>query len=369
MNSTKNDGRLSPYHWQIVFDGVRELVCLLDPDFRVITINKATEDFLNKSASEVVGMRCWELFHGDCSPHLHCPACKLQPIHKRTELDFPEGDRWLKVTLDPFYNSSGVQAGILHIIRDITEQKQLENSLAVKAQELQKENTAKDNFLSVLAHDLRSPFHVLINLSNILFEDEQLMEEHERLKYSRMLNIEIKRVYGLLEDLLLWSNIKRGNSVLDIKQNDIKESILNCIYTLNRFANEKEIALIHPDTGTILAEYDENMLSSAIRNIVSNAIKFTPRGGSVQVSAAKEDQKLLISIADSGVGMSPEQVALFNSSGHLPTTSGTENEKGSGLGLKLSFEFVRQHNGTIKISSSPNSGTVFVITIPLQQKS
>lgn len=362
----KNNG-LSSVQWQAVFDGVKEYISLIDTDYRIITINKATEVFLQKTASEVTGLHCWEVFHNDGHPQINCPACKICPVHERTELVFQEGSHWFNVSLDPYYDSQGLQAGILHIIRDITAQKQSEIALKEKQLELQKSNESKESLFSIIAHDLRGPFHALLNISKILSTEGEDLTKEEHVRFSETLHFEIEQVYKLLEDLLLWGNIKKGATIMVPEQNDIKATILTCINVERPVADAKGIQFDTRDVNSLLAEYDDNMISCVIRNLLHNAIKFTPRGGKITVSSTIEEFYLQICVKDSGIGVSEQKIKSIETTLLNESTVGTENEKGRGLGLKLVYEFIKLHHGSISIKSEPNKGSIFVVRLPIEQ--
>ncbi|MBI2417802.1 MAG: PAS domain-containing sensor histidine kinase [Ignavibacteriales bacterium] len=342
MKTIQKSSGLSSVQWQAVFDGVKEYICLIDTDYRIITINRATEIFLQKTASEVTGLHCWEVFHNDGHPRINCPACKMCPVHERTEMVFQEGSHWFNVSLDPYYDNQGLQAGILHIIRDITALKLSEIALKEKQLELQKSNESKESLFSIIAHDLRGPFHALLNISKILSTEDEDLTKEEHVRFSETLHFEIEQVYKLLEDLLLWGNIKKGATVMDPEQNDIKATILTCINVERPVADSKGIQFDTRDVNSLLAE--KITLSS---NIVESFLQ--------------------IRVQDSGIGVSGDKLKSIETTLLNESTDGTENEKGRGLGLKLVCEFIKLHHGNISIQSEPNKGSIFVVTLPVEQ--
>lgn len=245
----------------------------------------------------------------------------------------------------------------------ISRMKEDECRIRQYAQELQELNTTKDRFFSIIAHDLRSPFNGIINLSRILMDSSGKSDMAEISEYVTLIHESGKSVYTLLENLLEWSRIQMEK--VEFKPETlVLEDVLNqTLHLIKDQAVNKNIAIEH-FLNAVKVYADENMLASILRNLISNAVKFTPRNGTVTIRARDNEHQVEISVIDTGTGIAPElQGRLFKLSDNV-TVQGTEGEKGSGLGLLLCREFVEAHEGTIRIESEKGKGSAFIFTLP-----
>ena len=225
---------------------------------------------------------------------------------------------------------------------------------------------ARDKFFSIIAHDLRNPVQNLILSSDLLRYSYDSFDEAERKDYIQKFNNGANQISLLLETLLDWSRVQRGTMELYREKIDINALAADIIDLLKEHAIKKNITVscqIQPNT---YAYADKNMIGTVMRNLVSNAVKFTNPGGEVKIIAntASTDNLIEITVSDNGVGIEPEDIdGLFRIDVHKKTL-GTANEKGTGLGLILCKEFVEKNNGTIKVKSTPGQGSDFTFTLP-----
>jgi len=231
--------------------------------------------------------------------------------------------------------------------------------------ELKEANATKDKFFSIIAHDLKNPFNALIGFSEILMENQKNMEPQEVDELIQMLNNASHQAYKLLEDLLMWSKAQQGK-IAFIPQKIIVSDIFDEIQSnLENVAAKKSIFIKFDDSTDTVLYADSNMLKTILRNLISNAIKFSSRGSEVRVQIEKEDEFARITVSDNGTGISEINLdRLWQLSGQF-TTKGTENEEGTGLGLVLCKEFVDKHGGKIWAESKLGKGSNFMFTIPL----
>ena len=232
------------------------------------------------------------------------------------------------------------------------------------AEGLTESNATKDKFFSIIAHDLRNPFNHILGFTNLLQSNFDQYNSEEIKRMIDMLNRSANTTYGLLENLLLWANSQRGKINFSPSNINLFDIVATESENLKDIAHSKQISVINKVPVDFQLFADENMLKTIIRNLISNALKFTPKTGSVVINAAKVPEGNKITVSDTGIGMSAEIVAkLFKIQEHI-TTKGTENEKGSGLGLILCQEFVNQHKGKIYAESTPGKGSDFIIVLP-----
>lgn len=236
--------------------------------------------------------------------------------------------------------------------------------LELKNNELEKSNKTKDKLMSIIAHDLVNPFNSLIGMSDLLMKRSEKLDAATRRQYTELINNSAQSAFDLLQNLLAWARSQTGRIKQVPEYLDLK-TIIQEIINLN-MANlgAKSIHVKSACPGNVKVWGDREMISTILRNLVNNSIKFVPSGGDISISARKENGKVRIEIKDNGVGMSPEKVKEILSSDELDPTTGTGGEKGSGIGLNLCKEFIRQHGGKLEIQSEEGKGSTFSFTLP-----
>jgi len=231
--------------------------------------------------------------------------------------------------------------------------------------QLRELNATKDKLFSIIAHDLRSPFNGILGFSELLIENVNEFETAETEKYLGIINSSAKNTLVLLDNLLDWAKTQTGQINFNPEKLILSSIIHEVIETSNSMAKIKGISLNYIKSDKIEAFADENMLKIVLRNLISNAIKFTKVGGKIRVYAISKQGRVEITISDNGVGMNDEtQNSLFSLETN-ETTMGTANEKGSGLGLVLCKEFVEKLGGNIWVESEEGKGSNFKFTLPL----
>jgi PAS domain S-box-containing protein len=252
------------------------------------------------------------------------------------------------------------------LIVDITERMMAEVEIKQKNEELVKLNATKDKFFSIIAHDLRSPFNGFLGLTKVMAEELPSLTMSEVQQIAVAMSKSAANLYRLLENLLEWSQIQRGVFPFNPEVFQLGIVVGGSIDMIHESAKNKDITIATDSTGGLEVFADRNMIQTIIRNIVSNAIKYTPKGGKVQVSVKTSDDKNVeISIRDSGIGMS--QILIDNLFRIDVKTNrlGTEGEPSTGLGLLLCKEFVEKQGGKIWVESETGKGSTFSFSIPL----
>jgi PAS domain S-box-containing protein len=249
-------------------------------------------------------------------------------------------------------------------MRDITDRKQVEDRLLKLNQQLNDLNATKDKLLSIVAHDLKNPFNSILGFSNLLCQNVRVYDIEKTEKFLDCINSSTKHTLTLLDNLLLWAKSQTGQLSFDPKPILIHEIIRETIEALKSSAKIKNINLNSFQSGDTHINADSNMIHTVLRNLVTNAIKFTNPGGKIDVFAIGESGQIEITVKDDGVGMKEEiREKLFKMESYL-TTVGTSNEKGSGLGLILCQEFIQNHGGRIWVESEVGKGSEFHIILP-----
>jgi PAS domain S-box-containing protein len=287
----------------------------------------------------------------------------LSKEEKETHHDRP--DSWVSTVKLPLRDKEENIIGTFGISRDITGHKLAEEEIRLKNELLQALNAEKDKFFSIIAHDLRSPLSAFVAATQILAEDIQTMNMEEIKDITVNMKTSASNIYILLENLLEWSRLRRGGMDFVPEKLNLKEKIEACIDVLSESARKKRIGLIFSVPDELVAFIDNHMFDAVIRNLVSNAIKFTPAGGKVNVTAGyNNEHSIEVIISDSGIGMTPELKNKLFMISEKTNRNGTEGELSTGLGLLLCKEFIEKHGGKIWVESEVGKGSVFSFTIP-----
>ena len=230
--------------------------------------------------------------------------------------------------------------------------------------QLEKLNSDKNRFISILAHDLRSPFSVLLGFSDLLSTKirEYTIDEIEvQLNYIHESAI---RIYNLLEDILIWIRSQSGKLPFNPQKLNLSTICTKDIENLKLIANNKNIKINYAFWNDLFVYADKNMLNTILRNLVSNAIKYTNFGGKIDIYAEQNKTHVTITVSDNGVGIDSETMAKLFEISQIQTTEGTAKEKGTGLGLLICKEFVEINGGKIWVTSTLGKGSDFKFTVP-----
>jgi len=233
--------------------------------------------------------------------------------------------------------------------------------------QLEELNLSKDKFFSIIAHDLKNPFNALIGFTDMLITEFDELDNNEKIELLHLTNKASQDTFELLENLLQWSRKQTGSLKFQPEIVDIYTIVQKTVNLLQGNASQKKIFLISEVKQNSIAFCDAQMINTVIRNLITNAIKFTSEGGSVTISCEflASINKLQIEVKDTGVGMSENDMKkLFKIDVKL-TTTGTNNETGTGLGLILCKEFVEVNGGRIFVESIMNEGSTFKFTLPV----
>lgn len=231
--------------------------------------------------------------------------------------------------------------------------------------QLEKINTDKDRFITVLGHDLRSPFNILLGYSEVLSEDIHKLDIDEIEKQVNYLKKAAHNTYNLLEDILLWARTQSEKIPFNPQKISFADICKNIFETLIPNANAKKITIDYPAADGITVFADINMLKTIMRNLVSNAIKYTNNYGAIKISANENSGNVIISVSDNGIGIAPGNMKKLFDLSQVFTTKGTSAETGTGLGLIICKEFVEKHGGKIWVESELGKGSKFMFTLPI----
>lgn len=243
-----------------------------------------------------------------------------------------------------------------------------DNEELIKAnRELQEANSLREKFLSIIGHDLKNPFNSVLGLTSLLVEEWESIPESEKKYIINEVNGTGNTLYELMDNLLLWA--KNQNQAIKIHQEvfDLNETIIDVYELFRNQASFKEIKLQMEIGETNMVFADPNMINTVVRNLVSNAIKFTRKGGKILIELKELPDEVEFSISDNGKGILPEDLKRILDDKSSHTTKGTANETGTGLGLLLVKDFIRQNKGIFWVDSKPGVGSQFCFKLPISE--
>lgn len=264
---------------------------------------------------------------------------------------------WIRDFGRPFFDLDNTFLGYIGSCYDITENKNIELELI----EL---NTTKDKFFSIIAHDLKSPFNSVIGLSNHLVENIKNNNIEEIGLYGNLIIKSANKAMDLLMNLMEWSRSQTGKMEFNPEYIDLAACTKKIIHLYDDIAGQKSITIKNTLPHNLFVFADNAMISTILRNLISNAIKFTMPGGEIIISAIKKQNEIVFSVSDSGVGISKNSIQRLFRIDQSYSTTGTNKESGTGLGLILCKDFVEKHNGRIWVESEERKGTTFYFTLP-----
>jgi PAS domain S-box-containing protein len=271
---------------------------------------------------------------------------------------------WDSTTISPIYNESGEMIKFIAIKEDITEKKQQQVILQKSEKRLHELNATKDKFFSIIAHDLMNPFNAMMGFTNLMIESIHSKEYNLSLNYASIIDQSSKRIYELLQNLLIWSKSQSGIITINPSPVKVIELIMNSTNVLRSLAKKKnidfEILIDEKDTVCV----DQNMIETVLRNMITNAIKFSNANDKIKISVRNFGDHLLFSISDNGIGMNEMTVKELFRLEKSSSPNKVKNEIGTGLGMIISHEFISLHKGKIWVESELGKGSNFYFTIP-----
>lgn len=285
-------------------------------------------------------------------------------ISNEDEYITPIGDkRYIHISTKGIFEN-GSLIGCTGIITDVTDKKLYELELLKNKEILTELNATKDKFFSIIAHDLINPFNALLGFSEMLVESTKSDNKTVILRYANNIYSSSKRLFDLVQNLLLWSRAQTGKIKFNPLLAELKTLVSEALSTILPYALSKKINIeveIKNKTHIVL---DQSMISIVIRNLVWNAVKYSNNGGKITVETDVRENNLIVMVADTGIGMTDEEFSKLFKLDKIYSHKGTSDEVGSGLGLFICKEFIDLHNGEIWVESTLGMGTKFSFSIP-----
>lgn len=365
---------------QKIFEILPVGITITDRSGNIIDGNKESERLLGLRKSQQFKRNAadedWDIVRPDLTPMPANEFASVRALKENTTimnikmgLKKNEGITWINVCATPLPMAN---YGVIITYNDISEQVNSEKELSSLNRQLheshiqlEEANKAKDKFISIIAHDLRAPFSAFLGISEILAAETESFSYEEISDMSKKMYISSVNTLQLLTDLLDWGRLYTRTMKFNLTEVNIDEIISRAADVLQAVAKEKGLTIVTHYLQTPAVFTDKNLLSNVIRNLISNAIKFSYRGNEIIVRVSSAGDTFSVAVEDKGVGMEPGEVEKLFKVDTINSSPGTEKEKGSGLGLLLCNEFVEKLGGKLTVESEKNRGTTFTITLPV----
>jgi len=362
----------------LLMDSTAEGIIGMDSNGLCTYVNKSCLGILGYSENELLGKNIHEIIHHsypDGRP-MKETYCRMNRAYKKgIEIIEEEEVLWRKngTTVPVVYHAfphiiDGIIVGAVVTFQDVSIKKAKEEEIAIYLNELEELNNAKNKYISIIAHDLRSPFTSLLGFADILHNCYYELSEDEKREYVGYLYDTTKRTFSLLENLLMWAYSQTGR--MDAKPNsfNIHSILLKNKELFDQIASKKGITISYKFEEDLFVFADENMINTVIRNLLSNAIKYSFNNGEIILDVSPKGNYACVFVRDNGVGIQNRVIERILNNSVVDSTPGTQNEKGTGIGLQLCKDFIEKNGGILQILSEVKKGTTFCFTVPLHAK-
>ena len=371
-----------------VFENAAVALILVDKEGRIKLINKAGEDLFGQGIVDVKGklageaFKCVHAFINDyvvCGKTEECPNC---PLRNSFEDTYNTGENHYKVhgNLDiqgedsTYQLYSLISTSLLNVtsnkyvlltIEDITKEIDLQNELKERGKELEELIATRNKFFTIIAYDLINSFSTIEGFAKLLLEESSSFTTEERESFLQLIVNSSQNTNRSLENLILWSRLQVGNMDYVLENVNIVDLINDTVSQLRAMAEKKNINIEVSLPEQLCLTLDKFMISTVLRNLITNAIKYTHRSGSISINLEEKEGRIQVSVKDNGIGIYKENIAKLFKITEKFSMQGTEQEEGTGLGLILSKEFIDLHNGEIMVESQIGKGSTFTFTLPV----
>lgn len=277
----------------------------------------------------------------------------------------PDEEKIYLVSTSDILNHKNAVVGKLLVVHDITHRYKLQETIRKSEERLRALNSEKDKLFSIIAHDLRSPISAFLSLTSLFIDDSADMSKEEMREIALSMNRSAESLSGLLDNLLQWSRMQRNEVKTRPEAIDVKLLVERNLQIYSEAVQNKRLVVQSTLPGGLFVFADENMLNTILRNLISNAIKFTQKGGVVAVSAGLESNDMVsIEVSDTGIGMSKEMLENLFALDSKSNRPGTEGEPSTGLGLILCKDFAERNSGKLLVDSTLGKGSTFTVLLP-----
>ena len=361
--------------FRIITENSSDIIWHMDSNFRTTYISPADERIRGFKTETVIGSYLWSILKpegiellkkaNDERIILEKTGVKSVPVIYELEHICKDGNWiWVEATATPCYDENGEISGYHGVTRDISERKKTEEALVESELRLRISNAEKDKFFTIIAHDLKSPFNSIISYSDLLTKNIKKNNFQDLEKFSLIINNSSKKAMDLLSNLMDWALSQTGRLEFNPVHFDIYDVLVENVFLFEDIARRKSIIIKNMAQENLFVYADKRMVNTVLRNLISNAIKFTSKDGSIEILAKIEQGKVEVGLSDTGIGLSAEAIEKLFRSDVKNIIPKTEDKSGNGLGLILCKEFVGIHQEKIWIESKLGKGSTFYFTMP-----
>jgi PAS domain S-box-containing protein len=357
--------------YRILTESSNDLIMRFDREYRHLYANPATMLYFGMQPEVFIGKTHEEL--GFPEADYNYWDAKIEEVfitgkQQKEVVTINDGETHTDWSLIPEFDKEGNVISVLSYTRDITDVIAAQQALKESEKNLKLINAEKDKFFSIISHDLRTPFIGFLGLTDLLMNDLSSMKSEEIEIFASKMNKSAYSLFSLLENLLEWSQMQNGLIKFNPAAINLNDEISFILNTMEESFKGKAIKVSKNILFETTISGDKHMLNAVFRNLISNAFKFTPFGGSIEIlSRVGTENNIEISIKDNGIGMSEKIIQNLFSLSEKINRKGTDNEESSGLGLLLVKEYLDKHNGKTSVISQEGVGSTFIVTLPLDK--
>lgn len=342
-----------------VFEVITKGILVFDSSLRIIDFNPSIKSWLQKKPGDIIGKSIAEVIPG--SEALETFLSKRQQSKTEAKLNIGLGTKDYAVEFIPMFGSKSNVTGMLLLFEDITQEKAIQNQILHQSEELKNMNSLKDKLFSIISHDLKGPIFGIRELIKLSQNGD--VSRDDFFDILPEINKSMDSVSILLENLLAWTSSQMKGEFIQKKHFDLDKLVDQEIALFDNMAKEKGITLRIQRYGNLNVFADKNMIDLSLRNLISNAIKFSGRGDLVTVILKDMDNEVQVKVKDTGLGISPENLEKLRRRESF-TTPGKNKEGGTGLGMLLVHEYVTKNGGELHIHSTESQGSEFTFSLP-----
>ncbi|MEK3833669.1 sensor histidine kinase [Paenibacillus sp. FSL R7-0128] len=356
--------RLTPLAMAQVFETIRDGVLLFDYENQIVSYNRAAEKMFPELGSR-------RRYPADMTEVLAGSGELLERLRGLSDEDERFAYERLQAGRRLYYNCSlsfihdtgSTPIGKILLFSDITELKESEVRLRENARQLSELNAFKDKLFTIVAHDIRDPVALLVSLTELL-GDGLTAADAEHAEVVREIKGQVRNTFQLVDNLLDWYRSQKGKVSFHPQAWSVQQVVRQALMLAGTKAGMKQIRLTERIGSELTVRADKEMLDLILRNLLSNAIKFTGIGGSIEVEAVLEDDRVILSVRDDGIGIDEATADMLRLEEPILKAPLGEEAGDARFGLALAREFVRIHGGSLWFESKPGSGTIFYFTLP-----
>ncbi|MDD5027613.1 MAG: PAS domain S-box protein [Candidatus Omnitrophica bacterium] len=351
---------LAVEEWERTFNSIADLIFIQDRNSIIVKVNKSCCTALKLKPEEILGRKCYEILHGLNHPWPGCPALKMQKdfVSHAEEVDDPKIGVPLLVTVSPIFNAKGEFIGSVHVARDISERKKVENALREVID-------MKTDFTSTVSHELRTPLAAIKEGISIVLDGTSGPIRKEQKEFLNIAKKNVDRLSRLINDILDFQKLGSGKMVFNMQANDINEVAIEAGESMRGVIEKKGLVLeLELDKKLPRIQFDRDRIIQVFTNLINNAVKFTEKG-SIRIQTARMENIIRVSVRDTGAGIKETDLPLLFERFKQLDSGMTRKTGGTGLGLSICKEIIEKHNGKVWVESKAGEGSVFSFTLPV----